>query len=372
MPILALPQANSRQPQGVTQLQRSNQLCAGIASLLNMATKQDVVTRKVWTLESGASVRPLDGSMNLLCGAGPDGIKPPVTGGVGTVVSGTAYTLMLLARVNSLGTRRILLADYDVTGATAGISIEQTAANTWWLQHINTFPQQVPVAASSASVTTGWHWLEIVFAQSVAFDAYVDGVNITHDVSSAITNPRRSGPDYRIGRPGAYPGLPFDGDIAFHGAWNRRLSDQERAAIRANPWQLFANGPNLAFLPSGPTTVFYPGSDIIVTWSVTGAASHYAAVGETTLNRSTYITSPDLSTSETLGWDSPIPAGNWDIQVDGSYLGASGQVRLVLLDAGGSAVGTSSWITLTGTDTTYTVTVTTTGTSTKFRYEVQA
>lgn len=229
------------QPQVAVGVNRANPICAGISSLLNIATRIDVATNAVWSVESGATLHPINGSVSLACnGSSNAGMKPPITGGSGTIMSASTYTLMLLVRVNSLGSRRIILADYDVTGATAGISIEQTSANLWWMQQISTVPQQIPVSASATSVTTGWHWLEIVFVQSVAFNAYVDGVNITNETSSAVLNPRRSGPDYRVGRPGAYPSLGFDGDVAFHGAWNRALSDAERASIRTNPWQLFS------------------------------------------------------------------------------------------------------------------------------------
>lgn len=134
----------------------------------------------------------------------------------------------------------------------------------------------------------------------------------------------------------------------------------------------FASAP-LAALPLAAATVFYPGSDISAgSWTASNGGTLASCVDESAYDDADFITSPDLSASATLAWQSPIPAGTWDIAIRGAFLGASGQVRLVLLDAGGSTVGTSSWQALTGSLAPYTLTVTTSGASTKFRYEVQA
>jgi hypothetical protein len=160
------------------------------------------------------------------------------------------------------------------------------------------------------------------------------------------------------------------------------ISDGALVALAQDPWgNLLARRPRhpkTFFLPA-VVTVFYPNSDITVTgWTASSGSSLAAMVGETTLDRGTYITSPDLSTSATMSWGdgaghaASVPVGTWDVDVDGAYLTTSGQVRIVLLDSGGTAVGTSSWQTLTSSDTTYTLSVTTTGVSTKFRYEIQS
>lgn len=179
-------------------------------------------------------------------------------------------------------------------------------------------------------------------------------------------------------------GYQVNGGHWFQGhGQGRVMSDAQALHLSANPqeiWTLFAplRRPWLNPVSSAAITAYYPGSDISVAgWTSSSSGSLYADIDDVALDRGDYITSPDLSTSATFGWKdsngSPatIPAGSWSVDLDASYfLGASGQVRLVWLDAGGSSVGATSWQTLTGTDSSYSLPITTTGASTKFRYEV--
>lgn len=230
------------QPQIPTSFDADNPINLGLAMLTHFgAGGMDARTGQIGSIEAGAVIKGAQYGKALLPGSGPAGLKPANVTDANSFLSATEFTVMMLVRINSLGTRRIFLADFNAAGSVAGISFEQTSANLWWLQMVTTVPQAIPSTAPiGISVTTGWHWCEITFKQNTAFNAYIDSVVQYNDVGSAVNNPRRAGVDYRIGRPGAYPGLPFDGDIAFHGCWNRRLSDQERASVRANPWQLFA------------------------------------------------------------------------------------------------------------------------------------
>lgn len=156
-------------------------------------------------------------------------------------------------------------------------------------------------------------------------------------------------------------------------------SDAYAIELTSAPWKLFPKRSNPIFVGLGPPaiTAYYPGSDISVAgWTSSSGGSLYADIDDVILDRGDYITSPDLSTTATFGWKdsngnpATIPAGTWSVDLDAAYfLGASGQVRLVWLDAGGSSVGATAWQTLTLTDTTYTLSITTTGPSTQFRYE---
>ncbi|CAB4138902.1 hypothetical protein UFOVP336_2 [uncultured Caudovirales phage] len=153
--------------------------------------------------------------------------------------------------------------------------------------------------------------------------------------------------------------------------WNRALSDAEIASVSANPWQLFAPQSQV-INTAAAVSVYRPGSDVTVNgWTSTPSGTLASCIDDPTLDRADFITSPDLSSPATLAWNSPLPAGNWSVSVDGVRVGTAGQVRVVCLDAGGTSVGNTSWQVLTGTDTTYTLPVTTTATSTQFRIEVQ-
>ena len=164
---------------------------------------------------------------------------------------------------------------------------------------------------------------------------------------------------------------PLNGQCLAFIRWNRPLSDAEVASVSANPWQLFepqTRSINLA----AAVSVYRPDSDVTVNgWTSTPSGTLASCIDDPTLDRADFITSPDLSSPTTLAWDNPLPAGTWDISIDGVRVGTAGQVRVVCLDAGGTSVGNTSWQVLTGTDTTYTLPVTTTATSTQFRIEVQ-
>lgn len=120
-------------------------------------------------------------------------------------------------------------------------------------------------------------------------------------------------------------------------------------------------------------TAYYPGSDISVAgWTPSTGTDLFACLDETTYDDGDYITSPDLTTSTVMGWDNPVPAGTWSLSMRSEFFdGASGQVRLVMLDSGSSSVGSSAWQTLTGSFAPYTLAITTTGVSDRFRLEIQ-
>lgn len=138
-------------------------------------------------------------------------------------------------------------------------------------------------------------------------------------------------------------------------------------------YRLFVDGVDLgtatATFNVGIVT-YRPGADVSVAgWTVTGAGSVAAALSDTSLGN--WAASPNLSTPATITWETPLPAGVCTIPVTIDRTGPTGSMRLVLLDAGGAVVGTSSWEATPATAAEITYSVTTTVTSTQFRIEVQ-
>jgi len=163
---------------------------------------------------------------------------------------------------------------------------------------------------------------------------------------------------------------PLNGQFLLHLRWNRPLSDGEVASIQANPWQIFE--PQVKSMSVAGVAVYRPASDIIVnSWTPSTGSDLYAMIDDPTLNRSDFITSPNLTNPVTMGWNTPLVAGTYDVSVDFDRTGANGQLRIVLLDSGGTAVGTSSWQAAPSSAATTVFSVTTTGTSDRFRIEVQ-
>jgi hypothetical protein len=118
--------------------------------------------------------------------------------------------------------------------------------------------------------------------------------------------------------------------------------------------------------------VSYPSADINANgWTPSSGSDLYAMIDETVLNRSDYITSPNLSNPVTLSWNPPRAVGNHDVSVDFDRTGADGQLRIVMLDSSGTTVGTSAWQAAPSSAATTVFTITTTGISDRFRIEVQ-
>lgn len=167
----------------------------------------------------------------------------------------------------------------------------------------------------------------------------------------------------------------WDGQIGVIAVFDATLTASEQSSLHANPAQLLASGPQVLLAPVTATgaTVYRPGSDLIVNgWTPSTGSDLFAMLDETTLDRGDFITSPNVTSPVTMGWTAPLAAGTYDISVDFDRTGATGQLRIVLLDSGGATVGTSSWQTAPASAATTVFNVTTTGTSDRFRIEVQA
>lgn len=400
-PPIGIRKGRAVQPQGSAGINWVNPITRGLAMLTSFgANALDVKRGAPGTVESGASLVPTKYGMALRSGSGPAGMKPAGVTDANSFLSATEFTVMMLVRINSLGTLRVILGDYDATGSGSAFSISmyQDSTNVWFIGHVNPQPIFIPASAGAGTVTLGWHWLELTFKQNVSITSYVDGAQLATDVSSAVTNPRRAGTDYRIGRAGAASTWAFDGDIAFHGCWNRMLLPAERASVRANPWQLFAPINDATFsivvpaissitLTSGSdvedsssataiiNTGVYASADVTTTgWTGSPYTGDLASnINEVTSSNSEYIESPDLTAATPITFDlnNALAAGVWEVDFTAKYTVTTGDIKFTLLNSGGSSVGDTGWITVASTFTGYTPVVTTSGTATKIKVEVR-
>lgn len=223
------------QPTGLVEIDTSNPLTLELVSLpLFSAGAADSARQFTPTLDSGVTEvagiygRALRGTtaaagFNLTAGTGFNGL----------ISTSSPFTVMILMRVATVGSRRIFFADFSSGGVTESICMEQQEANTWRFYQADSGGSVL--ASSGAGVTVGWHWVEFGWNGSVV-QGVVDAVPLS---SAAAVNPRRNGTDLRAMRAGALTSLGFDGDFAFLGVWRRFLSDVERIQIRENPWQLY-------------------------------------------------------------------------------------------------------------------------------------
>lgn len=130
-------------------------------------------------------------------------------------------------------------------------------------------------------------------------------------------------------------------------------------------------------LPGGAAlaalTISRPNADVVTGgWVGVPNSALYANIDEATASDTDYIDSPGLSataTSCTFGLSPTLAAGSYDVGIRAQWVSQSGQLRVVLLDSGGTSVGASSYQALTSSATSYTLPVTTTGAATQARIE---
>lgn len=257
--------------------------------------------------------------------------------------------------------------------ASDGISLYVKSTNVLEARYQLAYAGAIQYLTASTPLSIGCHVLSW---------AYVSGVLGIYDngelLASVTTTPYWGAASVARVGPRNY-GSPTHGSgiqVSACYAWDRLLTDREVSSIGKNPWQLIEvnSGFDVPYVETS-VTVYRPGTDEITSsWVATPGPSFYNMLNESVASNTEYITSPGMATPTpiTLTWDSPVPIGTWqaNIQLKQETLSGS-QVRIVFLDASNTVVGTSSWISATGTFTTHNVTVTTTDISTKFRLEIQ-
>lgn len=186
------------------------------------------------------------------------------TGLSSLVPTNSPFTVMVLLRVATTGSRRIIFADFDAAGANESICLEQRSTNDWRFYTVDTGPAAQQFVGGT--VTVGWHWVEFGW-DGTNLQTRIDGTSFG-PVGSL--NPRRAGTDLRALRGGAFTSLGFDGDIAFLGIWKRYVPTNERDSIRANPWQLYQ--------PTKRNAVFGVGGGA-TNYTLTASAGSYSLTG---------------------------------------------------------------------------------------------
>lgn len=131
---------------------------------------------------------------------------------------------------------------------------------------------------------------------------------------------------------------------------------------------------------SGVTdTMVRPGADVLSTgWLASSGSDLYAMIDETSASDSDYAyrdlagTEPFIFELYRNGVPYSLPAGTHTIRMRPSVSSGTGQIRLLLLDAGGATVGTGAWQAVSDAWATVTHTITTNDVATQGRIEAQA
>lgn len=345
----------TRQPSGAARIARGNPLGRNMAYAVSARDAYDAVSGRPVGRRTGTLLIPHYAGMTVVAdGANGSGFN---ASSGRTLTNAWSVLFDFDTRSNGFGHPGVLLAIAGGSGNGYSISLPGTTGSHTVNLSLNFS------TAISASVASGERHVVAIVSRPGRHQIFANGKLV-----GSSTNGNGFVIDFNNVAQAASNGLRL---LAVSDDY---WTDDACVAACANPYQIF-QGPNRLgwFFDVGGVTVYRPGSDIIVNgWTATPGGTLASCVDDLTLDRADFITSPNLTDPATLGWATALPAGSYDIAVDADRIGASGQVRIVCLDAGGAAVGTSSWQSLTGTAATYTLSVTTSALSTQFRIEVQA
>jgi hypothetical protein len=233
------------------------------------------------------------------------------------------------------------------------------------------------VNASVTGVGNGLHCAVASYTVNGNLELYLDGVSVATGTTGTYIGGSTVRPNFFWG--GLGPANQNVGVILLAGIiYTQAFTAAEVQAFTANPFgYFFVDAPNRrrqlysVTIQSGN----YPASDITTTgWSAVPPGSLFSAVDEASASDTDYIVSPDLAASPgpvVMGLDQSVPAGSYTVNVRARYSLTGGQFRVSLLDSGGTSVGTSAWIALTGSFAAYPISLTTTGTAARVKIEVQ-
>ncbi len=240
---------------------------------------------------------------------------------------------------------------------------------------------------SGAFPTAGWYRVTGSWLGGAVLYLVINGVDKTGSLSAVSDAANNIGTNntadfLQIGM--CSGGIALAGAVSGARIWNRGLSLAECLSLNSNANQIYA--PLRRTIPSAQiaVTIARPGSDITTTgWTgVPNNTNKYANIDETSADDSDYINSPPVTGTvapiifgivDQNGGVNTLPVGTWDVHVRATYIDGltASQVRVTLLDSGGTSVGASSWQTVTSSFATYTLSITTTGIAARIKVEVQ-
>lgn len=152
------------------------------------------------------------------------------------VPAANSFTVLILVRINSQGTRRFIAGDFIASGNTNQYAIYQTASNQLQVSVGGAF------SIFGGVLSTGWHWLENIYDLANSTNtSYIDGV--LADANSAPARSTGGTGQFRILSAGEYVAESFDGDIAAFLIFKSVLTKAQRELYKSNPNLAFSRVP---------------------------------------------------------------------------------------------------------------------------------
>lgn len=365
----------ARQPLGGVRLNRASPLARGIVEgLVDIGGTTVSLTGAPVIFGADSSAAPRRAFANGI------GTETRGAGGVDhqavNVPARSLTELTVMCLTQRTGTPQAFSGPFGLQGASGPVASCETISGSYPATSALISAWNSGGTRSNASTGSGVNLaplgvMQVVIMRVVnsVMTLHLDGVQVVSGTGPSVIRPVTS---MEKGRSQALGTLRFAGIQPLMIFWERGLTDAEVGAVSRNPWQIIAPLDRPLWAPAPVATVYRPGSDITANgWTATPSGSLFERINEATLDTGDYITSPNLTNAVTLGWDVSVPTGTTTLRINAQYLGTTGQVRVVMLDSGGSSVGNTSWQALTASAATYDLPVTTTGISTQFRIEVQ-
>jgi hypothetical protein len=268
MPALLTFRPRTRQPSATHTLNQSHPLYSQVR--VACAFNRDFFDYKrqktyAHTGTSNLSFKGTDTDGGLMLefgGASVGGLAIRTDNGVATgfsnlVPSGSLLWIVIRFRINSLGTRRAIFADFSAAGTNFSCRFEQQAANTYLFGIHNGAAE---FSVTGPAVTIGVHTAILWTGTEGRPRIVIDGGATTTGASGITTNPRAAGSDFRLGSAGASTTLPFDGGISAFivgeatatetlvTGWN---SEGALRDLALNPWALWEDEIDFGFAAVG-------------------------------------------------------------------------------------------------------------------------
>ncbi len=243
--MIILRRPHVRQPTQALQIDRGSKLGAACLAAVVPSIPFEAVSVKAILRGTNVGYEASEKGLGFRGSSSNSDIDMGATGGLSSIVSsGTAFTILLRAKVTTTTGQQYLIGDHDSSASNLSIRL-QVSAGFWNAGFVDTSLADKVLSPGAASL--GWHDIAIKHEPGVGGSISIDGSSEPgsgYDSTSFALN-LASGTSFRIGSEGAWAvSNGFQGETAFFYMFKGDLFS-EALALSRNPWSLFASRPVL-------------------------------------------------------------------------------------------------------------------------------
>lgn len=298
MSALLLPSRGyTSQPQGPSQIDRSNTLSVGLVEWVSPSAAATAIRSKPVLKSSGTTCKPSSAGLAFQGSAANAQVDFGASGGLRSVVGDTHFTIATRIYVSDTSSDQRFVMDGASNGANTCLMARITAG----IWEINLMVDAINTNLTGGTVTVGWHDVVLINNFNTNWRLIVDGVTVityNYSAKTALT----LGVGLRLMANGLYtPALGFRGQMVYAAFWNRALSAAEEKAVRSNPWQIF-KAPG-KYIDIQPRQFFSP----LESRKIETTTGVLAKVAPALLSRATRTAQPQGPVG--VDWGNPLTRG---------------------------------------------------------------